>query len=405
MPRASVILPAYNEEEALPVMLEEMRALPADVEVIVIDDGSTDRTAEVALAFPCRLVQHTENSGKAEVVRTGIAMARSDRLVVIDADGTYPVDAIPRFIDALDDHDVVMGSRIMNDNNMPALNRAGNWIFRTAIRQLYGFKPSDPLTGLYAIRKGVVEQMQLDSDGFGIETEIAAKASALRLTTLEIPIQYSERIGESKLRPFRDGYLILKTIGSLLMFYNPTLMFVLPGAAIFIGSLLLAGVLYSGDVVVGPATFSDHGLLVLIMASLAGFQIVLFGSIANLYAVAHKFGRPDTLTRLLLNRHLGKVMSSAGLLACLFSLVVGLVLYFDWAAGGYGRFLATKDGILASASGIYGIELLFSSVFLGQLSREVRHLQKASYEATGRALITHGAPHADAEDRSAVHSA
>jgi hypothetical protein len=217
---------------------------------------------------------------------------------------------------------------------------------------------------------------------------MCAKAAAMHLRTLEIPINYRERIGESKLRPFRDGYLILRTIGGLLIFYKPTALVVIPGAILLAACVAIGGYLYFDTIRIGEAGFSQTGLLVAAMGSLAGFQILLFGSIANLYAVAHKFARPDRLTRILLWEHLGSVTFVLGFLLAVFALVVGLVLYFDWAAQGYGPFTAEREAILATVSGIYGIELIFSSIFVGQLAREVRHLLRLA--ALEQALAREG---------------
>lgn len=385
-PRATVIVPAHNEAESISFVLGELQALGQDVEIIVIDDGSTDSTSEVASRFRCRIFQHDGNKGKAEAIRTGIAAASSEKLIFIDADGTYPAQAVPALIDALDSYDLVTGRRTFSKENIRLTNRVGNWLFKTAIKGLYGYRPNDPLTGLYGLRRSVALQMRLDSEGFGIETEMCAKAAAMRLRTLEVPIDYRERIGESKLRPFRDGYLILRTIGGLLIFYNPTALFVLPGALLLAVCVAIGGYLYFDNIRIGEAGFSQTGLLVAAMGSLAGFQILLFGSIANLYAVAHKFTRPDRLTRILLWEHLGSLTFVVGLVLALFALVVGLVLYFDWAASGYGPFTAEKEGIVATVSGIYGIELIFSSIFVGQLAREVRQLLRLA--ALEQALAT-----------------
>jgi dolichol-phosphate mannosyltransferase len=372
-PRASIVVPAFNEESGLSVVLEELNQLRGHFEIVVVDDGSTDRTAEVAAASPVRVVRHDRNSGKAEAVRTGINSTQSDSLVFIDGDGTYPATAIPDIVAALDRFDFVMGRRQFKQGNIHPVNRAGNWLFRSAIRLLYGFKAGDPLTGLYGLRRSAVERLDLQSEGFGIETEIASKASATGLSIGEVPIEYRERVGASKLRPFRDGFKIIQTIGALLFFYNPSLLFVYPGAVLFAVPFLMAVILYLDDIRIGGVNFSDHALLVSAMASLAGFQILLYGSIANLYAVAHKFTRADRLTGILLSRRLGNILLAVGLLCSAFALTTGVVLWTDWATTGYGAFRATKDAVIVAAAGIYGIEILFSAVFVGQLAREVRH--------------------------------
>jgi glycosyltransferase involved in cell wall biosynthesis len=96
---ATILLPAYNEEDALPSVLADLAAVAQDDwEILVVDDGSTDRTAEIASRHPCRLLRHATNLGKGAAMQTGFAYARGDRVVVMDADATYPASALPRIL-------------------------------------------------------------------------------------------------------------------------------------------------------------------------------------------------------------------------------------------------------------------------------------------------------------------
>ena len=154
----TVIAPAFNEERALPSVLATLSPLrDAGLEVIVVDDGSTDDTALVAAQAGCRVVRLDTNQGKAGAVRAGLAEASRPKIILIDADGTYPVDAIPEVARLLDDHDVVLGSRTEGRGHIPALNRFGNAALRTIIQWFSGFGSADPLTGLYGIRREACE--------------------------------------------------------------------------------------------------------------------------------------------------------------------------------------------------------------------------------------------------------
>ena len=209
----TVIVPAYNEEDGLPITLDKLqKVLDDSFEVIVVDDGSTDRTPEVARRFSCRFVRHEVNQGKGEALRTGIRHARGHKVIWIDADDTYPVENIPRMAEALNEYDVVVGSRAYGNENIPRFNRLGNWIFRTMIKGLYGFQAHDPCTGLYGARKVYLELMELSSKRFAIEPEISIKSSRMKLKTLDIPLRYRPRIGDSKLNAIQVGYEDLKTI-------------------------------------------------------------------------------------------------------------------------------------------------------------------------------------------------
>ena len=209
----TVIVPAFNEEAGLPIVLNKLLKLTDEsYEVLVIDDGSTDRTPEVARQFPFQLIKHGQNRGKGEALKTGIKNARGGNVIWIDADDTYPVGTIPQMVEALKNYDIVVGSRIYGNENMPRFNRLGNWIFRTMIKTIYGFKPHDPCSGLYGARKFHLELMELSSKRFAIEPEVSIKSGRMKLRMLDIPIQYRPRIGNTKLSAIKVGFDDLKTI-------------------------------------------------------------------------------------------------------------------------------------------------------------------------------------------------
>ena len=197
-------------------MLRRLESDPiADLEVVVVDDGSTDDTAAVARAGGVRLLRHEVNRGKGAAVQTALAEASTPNLVIIDADDTYPTSAIGPMIAMLEDHDYVRGLRRQGRTHIPRLNRVGNRCIGAAVSLVAGTRSRDPLTGLYAIHAADLRRMKLSSSGFGIEAEIAIKSARMGLRSAEMPIRYGARQGVSKLRPMRDGWVILRTIVSL----------------------------------------------------------------------------------------------------------------------------------------------------------------------------------------------
>jgi glycosyltransferase involved in cell wall biosynthesis len=210
--RASLVLPAYNEEAGLRATLAAVAALDYPLEVIVVDDGSSDGTAATAQGAGVVVARHPANRGKGAALRTGIGLATTERIVTMDADTTYPVAAIPGMVALLDGHDYVSAARRDGRAHIPLVNRLGNAAIALAIRRMSGSRLADPLTGMYAIRRSAFLGLHPTSEGFGIETEIAMKAAAAPLRTTETWIEYGPREGESKLRPLRDGIEIMRTI-------------------------------------------------------------------------------------------------------------------------------------------------------------------------------------------------
>jgi len=216
----SIIVPAYNEEGGLPIVMEKVfKVINGSYEVIVVDDGSDDRTSEVASQFPCHVIRHEVNRGKGEALKTGFRSARGENIISMDADDTYPAELIPLMSHALHFYDVVIGSRVCGRNNIPRFNRIGNFIIRTLIRGIYGFKPFDPLTGLWGVKKCYVEKIS-PTVRYAPDAEMWIKATRLKLQMLDIPITYRPRIGQTKLHSLKGGWEHLKLIISLL-FWKP----------------------------------------------------------------------------------------------------------------------------------------------------------------------------------------
>jgi glycosyltransferase involved in cell wall biosynthesis len=215
-PAATVVLPAYNEEMGLAVLLPALLALSLGrFEVVVVDDGSTDSTASLAESFGCRVVRHAANAGKGVAVRTGLTAARGEKVIIMDADDTYPVDAVLEIINRLDECEMVVGVRTLGRANIPLFNRVGNAVLTTAIRVASGSRWTDPLTGFYGLRRSALERMKLESNGFSLEAEIAMKSARLGLRVMDHPIVYRARAGASKLHPVRDGMRIAAMIFAL----------------------------------------------------------------------------------------------------------------------------------------------------------------------------------------------
>jgi len=206
----TVVIPCYNEEHGLPRVLAK---IPAEVdEVLVLDNCSTDRTAEVAKlgGARVRVVRHPVNLGYGGSYIRGLPMASSDIIITTDGDGTYPVQDCLAMVVALIDRraDFLSCTRfpLQDPRCMTARNRFGNWILNTLVNTFYGVRLADGQSGMWVFRKSVLSQLRLHNTGMAFSNEIKIEAfTSPTVKAGEFPIHYAERIGESKLYPFRDG--------------------------------------------------------------------------------------------------------------------------------------------------------------------------------------------------------
>jgi len=216
----SVVIPAYNEEKTIGNVIEEtiqiMDSLGLPYEIIVVDDGSTDRTREVASRYKATVLSNGRNRGKGYALRKGFQHAQGDIIVTIDADGSHKPKEIPDLINPLfNGADIVAGSRFLGDgrNHTSKLHMLGNYLINMTIMVLTRKIITDSQTGLRAFKKDFLQKISLDSYGYEIETEITVKSLKNGFKLKEVPVSCERRrYSISKLRILSDGFKILKTI-------------------------------------------------------------------------------------------------------------------------------------------------------------------------------------------------
>lgn len=221
--RLSVIIPVYNERSTIREVVETVLAvdIPLDLDVIVVDDGSTDGSAEelnFSEEIPVRVISRVENSGKGKAVRTGLTLAKGDVILIQDADleldpNEYRALLAP--ILAKETH-VVYGSRFMSDNDVAPMRRLANGFLTALTNLLYSTKLTDMETAYKAFTIDVAEHLVLRADRFDIEPEITAQIAKLGLKIVEVPVSYRPRTkSEGKKIRFKDGFKAVATLFKL----------------------------------------------------------------------------------------------------------------------------------------------------------------------------------------------
>lgn len=273
----TVLIPAFNEEGALESTIGAILAcsrVADDFEVIVIDDGSTDRTAEVAARLPVTLVRHPVNRGYGSSLMSGMRRAKHDWILIADADGTYPLEDIPRLLAEAKVADMVVGARTGSEVHVPLLRRPGKWIITRLAEYLSQTRIPDLNSGFRIFRKeAAMRFLSLYPEGFSFTTTITLAFMTNGYHVVFVPINYHRRVGKSSIKPLRDftGFFIL--IIRICACFRPLNVFIPP--ALF---FLAAGI---GKGIVDYAGQGHLGLLA-IAAALTGVQMIFIGLLADL---------------------------------------------------------------------------------------------------------------------------
>jgi glycosyltransferase involved in cell wall biosynthesis len=233
----SVVVPAYNEERAIERCLDELRtelaSVDRDCELIVVDDGSSDRTRQLAEKAGARVIALPENRGYGAALKAGVAAARYDTIAITDADGTYPASALPELLALADRYDMVVGARTGANVAHPLLRRPAKWVLRRLASYLAGRRIPDLNSGLRVMNRRLIERFEhLLPSGFSFTTTITLAALCSDQLVTYHPIDYRERIGDSKIRPTHALEFLLLVLRTV-VYFNPLKVF-LPLGAVFV---------------------------------------------------------------------------------------------------------------------------------------------------------------------------
>ena len=333
-PSVSIVMPCLDEEETVGACVTkavgwlERRGIPG--EVLVVDNGSTHRSVEIAEAAGARVI-HERRRGYGQAYLRGFSEARGEYIVMGDSDDTYDFSDLDALVAPLDrGADMVLGNRFAGgiaSGAMPWAHRyIGSPIINLVIRLFFGTRIGDSQSGLRAFRRGVTERLGLRSSGMELASEMIVSAARAGLTIAEVPAPYAIRRGESKLNTVRDGWRHLR----YLLLAAPDFLFTVPGAAMVVLGVAatLIALLAPEGLAVGPLTWRPVFAGTILLA--IGANAVLFGVIAKLYGVSHGLLREDRWARLY--RRWFRLEAVLGLAALLFvaGLVTEVLLFGAW---------------------------------------------------------------------------
>ena len=260
----SVVIPAFNEQEAIADVVSRVRGRGAWREVVVVDDGSTDLTAERAAQAGARVVRHPYNKGNGAAVKTGIREARGDVILLMDADGQHDPEDMARLVAAVGVHDLVIGARSSKDQS---LTRAlGNTAFRLLASWLTGRPIPDLTSGFRAARRErLLEIIHLLPNGFSYPTTSCLALMKAGRNVTFLPVSAHARVGTSKIRVVRDGVRFVLIILKIVTLYSPLKVFFPISAVSF-----LLGLVY------GIWNVAVHGKIPMGSALLIQLAVVVF---------------------------------------------------------------------------------------------------------------------------------
>jgi glycosyltransferase involved in cell wall biosynthesis len=367
-PLVSVVIPCLNEEINIETCVTSAREAMAQAgingEVVVVDNASEDRSAELAAKAGARVVAERRR-GYGSAYLAGFAAARGTYIVMGDADQTYDFAEIPRFVTELENGaELVMGDRMKNiqPGAMPWHHRyIGNPVLTGILNTFFHTGVSDAHCGMRALRRDVLPRLDLRTTGMEFASEMVIRAAKENLKIAEFPIEYRPRGGESKLSSLRDGWRHLR----FLLVHSPNHLFLIPGLAITVLGSLIMGLVIARIQLFGRA-FDLHTEVAGALLVIIGVQIVALGLCAHAYGAYFMGERDPWFDRMRSRYKLEHGLALGGGIAFA-GFAIGAAIVGIWIGRGLGALSEERMAVFAATLLIVGVQIFFSSFLLSIL--------------------------------------
>lgn len=237
-PAVSVVIPAYNEENAVIPTIEKVREVLGgagiDYELVVVNDGSKDGTLAAAESTGVRVVNFPQNGGYGRALKAGIAVTSAPLVAIIDADGTYPAEVLPKMIEMAAYNEMVVGDRGAAMKGVPMIRKPAKWILNNLASYLAQHKITDLNSGLRVFRRPELERfLHLLPNAFSFTTTITLCMLASGFNVSYLPITYGKRVGTSKIKA-KDFFRFMMLVCRLTVYFQPLRVFLPIGAVLFL---------------------------------------------------------------------------------------------------------------------------------------------------------------------------
>ena len=354
-PFVSIVMPCLDEEQTVEICVKKavrwLQRSGTSGEVVVVDNGSTDRSVELAEGAGARVV-HEPRRGYGAALRRGFAEARGEWLVMGDCDDTYEFGELDALIQPLaEGYDLSVGNRFAGGIAPGAMTWSHRYIGTPAIsfmlRMFTGLKVGDSQCGLRAFTRDALDRLELKTDGMELASEMILKAARRGMKVADIPVPYGERLGEAKLNTVRDGWRHLR----FLLLASPNYMFTIPGLVLTVlGVLTLLAALPNDTIEIGDWKWQPifaGGIFVVV-----GINALLLGFASRLYTTARGITNEDRTLRFY-RRYLGfETFVAIGLALVFAGIVMDLMIAFYQPSGAstLGLMAIAQTAIIAGAN-------------------------------------------------------
>jgi glycosyltransferase involved in cell wall biosynthesis len=354
-----------NEEKTVGICIQKALSTLAQEGLegeIIVSDNSIDDSRNIARKLGAKVVVPL-HKGYGNAFQEGFWHAKGKYILLADADDTYDLGEIPKFLKPLmtNEADLVMGTRIKGHimkNSMPWLHRyIGNPILTSTLNELFKTHLSDAHCGMRSITREAYDKLEIKSDGMEFASEMIIEGARKKLRIIEVPITYYPRQTPSKLHSWGDGWRHLR----FMMLYNPTPFFSIPGfLLLLLGVFMTVTLSIKGDV----ETTSLHSYILGSMLLIIGAQMIATGVYMKVYGIVHNRIDKTGITAKLLDYHSLEYGLLFGIIFFFAGLIWGSGVLLKWMNSGYGSLSEVGTAVSSMTMAALGIQIIFSTLII-----------------------------------------